>query len=187
MNPIHLRNTPLETGILEVYNHPFLLEHFASWIKPENYLEIGVRDGTSLLPVSKWAKKCHAVDVNFLHKNYTDNVLLYEMTSDDFFKQIDKNLKFDMVFIDGDHSKEQVYKDFINVKDILIDDGFIFFHDSYPHSEHMFNPTLCNDCWQAILKIKNEFYNEFEIITLPFTPGVTIMKKMKIYKQLLWI
>lgn len=187
MKPIHLRNIPLENDTPELYNHPFLLENFANWIKPENYLEIGVRDGSSLLPVSKWAKKCHAVDVKFPHKNYDQHVILYEMTSDDFFNQIDKDLKFDMVFIDGDHNKEQVYKDFINVKDRVIDDGFIFFHDSYPHADWMLSPYFCNNCWQAVLKIKNEFYREFEIITLPFTPGVTIMKKMKIYKQLIWI
>lgn len=186
MNPIHLRNIPSLGSPPELYNHPYLLEHFASWIKPDNYLEIGVRDGISLRPVSKWAKMCHAVDINFLVKDYADNVILYEMSSDEFFSKI-QNIKFDMVFIDGDHSKEQVYKDFINVKDKVIDDGFIFFHDTYPYNESLLSPILSNNCWEAILQIKNEFYSEFEIITLPFTPGVTIMKKMKIHKQLIWI
>lgn len=183
MTPIFQRNIPHQNP--ELYNHPYLLEHFASWIKPDNYLEIGVREGVSLRPVSKWAKTCHAVDINFLVKDYADNVVLYEMSSDEFFSKI-KNIKFDMVFIDGDHDKNQVYKDFINVKDKVIEDGFVFFHDSYPHNEEMFHPTLSYNCWEAVLQIKKEFHTEWEIITLPFTPGVTIMKKMSINKQLFW-
>jgi predicted O-methyltransferase YrrM len=183
MKPIYLRNISSQTP--ELYDHPFLLEHFATWIKPENYLEIGVRHGTSLISVSKHAKMCHAVDLNFIKKDYDDNVILYEMSSDEFFSKI-KNIKFDMVFIDGDHNKEQVYKDFFNVKDKVIDDGFVFFHDTYPHNEEMLSASLSNNCWEAILRIKNEFHREWEIITLPFTPGVTIMKKMSLDKQLYW-
>jgi predicted O-methyltransferase YrrM len=183
MTPIFLRNISSQNQ--EIYNHPFLLEHFASWIKPENYLEIGVRNGTSLIPVSKYAKICHAVDINFIKKDYSENVILYEMSSDEFFSKI-QNIKFDMVFIDGDHNKEQVYKDFINVKDKVIQDGFVFFHDSYPHNEEMLSSMLSDNCWEAILRIKNEFYKEWEIITLPFSPGLTIMKKMSLDKQLIW-
>lgn len=183
MIPVHLRNTP---DPLETYDHKSIIEHFAKWIKPENYLEIGVRTGYTLIPISGYCKNCYAVDINFTHKNYAKNVFLYEMKSDDFFEKIESSLKFDMVFIDGDHSKEQVYKDFLNVKDRVIDDGFIFFHDSYPYAEYMLNPDLCNNCWEAILSIKQMFYKEWEILTLPFNPGLTIMKKMKIEKQLLW-
>jgi predicted O-methyltransferase YrrM len=183
MKPIYLRNISSQTP--ELYDHPFLLEHFATWIKPENYLEIGVRHGTSLIPISKHARMCHAVDINFIKKDYADNIILYEMSSDEFFSKI-QNIKFDMVFIDGDHSKEQVYKDFFNVKDKVIDDGFVFFHDTYPHNEEMLSASLSNNCWEAILRIKNEFHREWEIITLPFTPGVTIMKKMSLDKQLYW-
>lgn len=181
--PIHLRNIP--NGNPELYNHPALLEHFASWLKPESYLEIGVRYGTSLVPVSKYAKTCHAVDIQFIHRKFAQNVIYYEMTSDNFFLKY-PNLKFDMVFIDGDHSKEQVYKDFINVKDRVIEDGFVFFHDSYPHAEYLCAPQYCNNCWEAVFRIKTEFNREWEIITLPFTPGVTIMKKISINKQMVW-
>jgi hypothetical protein len=67
MNPIYLRNTP---GHPETYDHISMIDHLASWIKPESYLEIGVRDGRSLNVVSKYSKECHAVDLQFLHKNF---------------------------------------------------------------------------------------------------------------------
>ena len=47
MKPIHLRNTPEDNGLLETYPHYELIEHLAKWIKPINYLEIGVIWGTT--------------------------------------------------------------------------------------------------------------------------------------------
>lgn len=183
MTPIHLRNLPEP---LETYDHPYILEHFASWIKPERYLEIGVRDGRVLKLVSKYCKECYAVDLNFLNKDFLNNVKLFETSSDSFFENLDKSLFFDMVFIDGDHSKEQVYKDFVNVESLVIEDGFVFFHDSYPYGEAMLAPGLSNDCWEAVKRIKKDFIKNWEIVTLPFNPGVTIMKKMPLEKQLVW-
>jgi predicted O-methyltransferase YrrM len=183
MKLIHLRNVP---GDPETYDHISMIDHMANWIKPESYLEIGVRDGKSLNVVSKHAKLCYAVDMNFLHKDFDSNVITYEMLSDDFFNVLDKNVKFDFVFIDGSHEKEQVYKDFINVSERVIDEGFILFHDTSPCNEMMLDPGYSDNAWEAILKIKNHFHNDWEILTLPFNPGLTIMKKIKINKQLIW-
>ena len=186
MKPIHLRNTPEDNGLLETYPHYELIEHLAKWIKPINYLEIGVRWGTTYNVVRNYSKMCYLVDLKFLEMDYTDNTIKYEMSSDEFFNQIDKNIKFDMVFIDGDHSKEQVLKDFINVKDMVIDDGFIILHDTYPCDERMTLPSHSNDCWETMLEIKQKYSNEWEYITLPFNPGLTLLKKMNVNKQIFW-
>ena len=52
------------------------------------------------------------------------------MTSDDFFQQ-NKDF-FDVVFIDGFHTYEQVKKDAINSANYLSDNGIILFHDFLP-------------------------------------------------------
>jgi hypothetical protein len=186
MKPIHLRTTPEDNGLLETYPHYELIEHLAKWIKPVNYLEIGVRHGTTYNFVRNYSKTCYLVDLNFLDIEYTDNTIKYEMSSDEFFNQIEKNLKFDLVFIDGDHSKEQVLKDFINVKDMVIDDGFIILHDTYPCDKRMTIPSHSNNCWETMLEIKQKYSDEWEYITLPFNPGLTLLKKMNINKQILW-
>ena len=61
----------------------------------KNYLEIGVRHGTTYNFVRDHSKMCYLVDLNFLDIEYTDNTIKYEMSSDEFFNRIDKNLKFD--------------------------------------------------------------------------------------------
>ena len=43
-----------------------------------------------------------------------------------------------------------------------------------------------DNCWEAMLNIKQRFRDEWEYITLPFNPGLTLMKKMDINKQLIW-
>lgn len=187
MKEIYLRNTPENHGgVLETYPHYEMIEHLVKWVKPINYLEIGVRHGTVYHLVNKYCEKCYLVDIEFLDIGYSTNTIKFEMTSDSFFNSINPNVKFDFVFIDGDHSKEQVLKDFLNVKDMVVEDGFIILHDTYPCDERMELPHHSNDAWKTALHIKQNFKDEFELVTLPFNPGLTIIKKMNINKQLLW-
>lgn len=187
MIPIYLRNTPeTHSGILETYDHYEIIEHLSKWIKPINYLEIGVRHGSVYNLVKNYCEKCYLVDINFLDLDYTLNTIKFEMTSDEFFQVVNPNVKFDMVFIDGDHSKEQVLKDFINVSEMVIEDGFVLLHDTYPCDENMELPNHSHNAWEAALHIKQNFKDQWEILTLPFNPGLTIMKKINHKKQLIW-
>ncbi len=61
------------------------------------------------------------------------------MNSDLFFENLkngnfslQKDYKWDAIFIDGDHNAEQVFKDLNNAFDHLTDDGIIFIHDILP-------------------------------------------------------
>lgn len=182
MQQIHLRNIPPP---METFDHIKFLVSLATWIKPESYLEIGVRDGKSLKEIAPICKKCYGVDIKLMEKDFDDNVILFEMSSDDFLDQ-NKDLKFDFVFIDGDHKKNQVIKDFINVSKKVIEDGFICFHDTYPYCESLTIDKYCSNAWEAILEIKKNYSKDWEILTLPFNPGLTIMKKISMNKQVAW-
>ena len=89
-----------------------------------------------------------------------------------------------MVFIDADHSHEQSLKDFLNVAPYVIDDGFIFFHDTYPALPYMFAPDKSNNCYKTPGYIKKKLIDNFEVLTLPFNPGVTVVKKISRQRQL---
>ena len=187
MSLIYLRNTPdSHGGLLETYPHYEMIEHLVKWVKPINYLEIGVRHGTVYHLVNKYCETCYLVDIQFLDIEYSPNTIKFEMTSDSFFNSVNQSIKFDFVFIDGDHSKEQVLKDFLNVKDRVVDDGFVILHDTYPCDERMTLPHHSDNGWEAMLYIKQNFKDDWEFVTLPFNPGLTIMKKMKNNKQILW-
>ena len=51
----------------------------------------------------------------------------------------------------------------------------------------MLTPDLCHDAYKTALFIKQKLAQEFEIVTLPFNPGLTIVKKMNKEKQLSYL
>jgi len=83
------------------------------------------------------------------------------MTSDDFFKLIEKHeeIKYDIIFIDGLHHAEQVTKDIQNSLKHLVPNGFIVMHDCNPVSyEAQLIPreTVAwnGDTWKAFVGFK---------------------------------
>jgi len=190
MIPIHLRNVPPPP---ETFDHIEILSFMAKWIKPTSYLELGVRDGSSLWPISEYCEHCCGIDIDLSAIRFPpkDNITLLQTTTDEFFASLEPDNYFDMVFIDADHSHKSSLKDFINASKYIIDDGFIFLHDTYPYSETMIdasiNPSLCGECYKTAFYIKTHFIEDFEVITLPFNPGLTMVKKMKRNKQLIYL
>ncbi len=94
--------------------------------KYKSYLEIGVNH------------KKHCFDKIVCDKKISvdpSNVDTYDfnMTSDNFF-EINKDM-FDIIFVDGLHTAEQVEKDIINSLIILTNGGSIVVHDTNPPTE----------------------------------------------------
>lgn len=95
----------------------------------KSYLEIGVR-----VPAENYdkinANLKHGVDPNPI------GTCTYIMTSDEFFKNHVGNKKYDVIFVDGLHTSEQVYLDVINSINHLNENGFIVMHDCNPPTEY---------------------------------------------------
>lgn len=190
MESVYNRNTPygkLEKHWLNqnvVFNHIEFIKNLALWLKPKRYLEIGIYLNNCLNEVATFCDEVYAVDTELRNLNLPKNAIFFKMNSDDFFKNLNSSIDFDLVFIDGCHSYEQSLKDFLNVKDKIIEDGFIIMHDSYPIDMNWAVDDLCGEVYKTVEYIKKHFIYEFEILTLPFHPGLTIIKKMNINKQL---
>jgi predicted O-methyltransferase YrrM len=170
------------------------IEYFVRLIKPKNFLELGVQLGEctnkiiDLIPNEYYGVD---IDINsnieYLITNKPNFKFAHKNTNE-FFEYLDKNninLKLDMVFIDADHSHASSYNDFLNVKRHLNNDGFIFFHDCYPYSIDDTSPSLCGDCYKTSEVIRKCHNTEFEIITIPIFPGISIARKC--CKQLEWL
>ena len=102
-----------------------------------NYLEIGVRNPVDNFNQIKSNAK-YSVDPGI---EFDENPVDFKMTSDVFFKKIrtgkilSKDVKFDVIFIDGLHLSEQVEKDIENSLGFIEENGFIVLHDCNPPSE----------------------------------------------------
>ena len=144
--------------------------------KYKSYLEIGVN--TPAQPGFNWigvkAELKHGVDPN------VDTT--YKMTSDDFFEK-HINQKYDIVFVDGLHIFEQVYKDIINSLKNLNENGIIVIHDCNPITEitqrrERASDAWHGDVWKAIVKLRIE-NEDLDICTVDTDEGCAIIKKGK--------
>lgn len=102
-----------------------------------NYLEVGVRDGATLANV---ACPTIGVDPAFVFKRNPvgkKRVLhLYQMTSDEFFRDHDPRTIFgrpvDVAFLDGMHLFEYLLRDFMNTERVCGRDSVILLDDCLP-------------------------------------------------------
>lgn len=126
-----------------------------------SYLEIGVRNANDNF------KLIHAD-----HKDGVDpkniNDIEFVMTSDEFFGKHADGKKYDVIFIDGMHTKEQMYIDVQNSIDHLNDNGFIVIHDCNPptkfhsrtYKEFLEQKGGWNgDVYKGFIKLKHELKN----------------------------
>ena len=145
-------------------NLNFLSDNFKNIKNIKNMLEIGSYEGRSaifflknfsnsnLSCVDTWSGSDEHSNVNFelIEKNfdfntsfYQSNNLLskYKMTSNEFFKENDKY--FDLIYVDGDHSSDQVKNDLINSWNVLKKGGFLVLDDYlwWYYNDYKKNPS----------------------------------------------
>jgi len=156
----------------------------------KTYVELGVQKGYTFNTVSRMFRRSFAVDIKILESIYSqpNKVYNFEMNSDQFKDYWIRNElgMIDLLFIDADHKKEKVLKDFDNLSPFVNKTGLILLHDTYPVAEFLVNDRYCSTAWQAGREIfKNKKYKEFEIVTLPFPyAGLSIIRNAE--KHLHW-
>lgn len=170
----------------------------------EKYLEIGVDDASNFLKINCKYKDCvdpfmsFSTDYNnnknvFLsteddiikYRFIEENILTHKITSDDFFEITDK--KYDLIFIDGDHTEKQVTKDIENSLFALTENGRIVLHDSLPPYKEASLDNRESECWtggvfRSILKL-NTLYTGIKYYTINTDMGVCVIQKMKSFKK----
>jgi predicted O-methyltransferase YrrM len=171
-------------------NHIEFIEFFVRLIKPKNFLELGVQFAECTKAIIDLIPEYYGVDINmssnieYIIKSYP-SFKFFHGTTDDFFASRTANMNLEMAFIDACHSHEASYQDFLHIKDHIVDDGIIFFHDTYPASEYWTQNDLCHDCYRTSKLIRLHHHREWEILTIPINPGISIARKCK--KQLKWL
>jgi SAM-dependent methyltransferase len=128
-----------------------IIQSLIDKVKAKKYLEIGVSAGENFREI-----KCdYKVGVD---PELTSPATIFA-TSDDFFEKNTEN--FDVIFIDGLHHADQVYRDIINSLKILNPGGYIVCHDMNPElEEHQIIPfrggIWNGDCWKAFVTLRQE-------------------------------
>lgn len=135
----------METLEMEL-KHEFinkLIAHFGM----KSYLEIG------LGPLQETWKHIVAEDkvcVDVI--KLTEELPTFLGTSDEFFATNEKS--FDLIYIDGDHSSDQVRKDLKNSLEFLNPKGIIVMHDIAPSSRSETSPRSAGDAYKIFMEIR---------------------------------
>lgn len=151
------------------------LEWYCKSTKPYTYLEIGCANNETLNRITPLVRYSVGVDV----KSYAQPVtpaFRFETTSDAFFANY-VGPRFDLVFIDGDHSAEQVYKDVLNALSVLTPNGLIACHDTYPPSKAYKSSDLCGTACEAVRDLRLAEL-DISILTLPIMFGITLINRV---------
>lgn len=136
----------------------------------KTYLEIGLDDGYNYKRIICENKE--SVDPYFEqdHNKYDftfsgelpydiKSILTYRLTSDEFFDVNEKN--YDLIFLDGLHTEEQIGKDVVNAMKCLNENGFIIVHDCIPRTyEATITPRIQTEwngtVWKGIVELTKQ-------------------------------
>jgi hypothetical protein len=118
----------------------------------QSYLEIGYGDGETYDQIK--IKNKTGVDINPRSK------AKHIMSSENFFLFARNNkLKYDIIFIDGDHNYEFIKRDVLSSLEVLIDGGTIVMHDCNPTKLEMQGdvptiPEWTGNVWKVFVQFK---------------------------------
>jgi predicted O-methyltransferase YrrM len=167
--------------------HESFIAQLASILRPKVYVELGLYQCVVFNQIVPFAEKLIGVDIETSAGKYMTKSPKTEFflgTTQEFAKKIyDKPLQIDMLFIDADHSKEAVLRDFRSLFPFVTPHGIILLHDTHPGDKALTAPEFCGTAYLAISELVYET-KEYEMVTIPVSPGLTICRKRK--AQLSW-
>ena len=131
----------------------YLIEKY----KYKSYLEIGVQYPHSNFDKIEIENKTgvEPYPISELH----DTII--KVTSNEFFAELKDNERWDIIFIDGLHTREQCLADILNSLKYLSDNGTILVHDCLPTAEYQTTyedngKEWTGDVWKSIVDIKEK-------------------------------
>jgi hypothetical protein len=136
----------------------------------QSYLEIGLARGETFAAV-----RCEHKDSVDIAGNPT-----FKMTSDAFFAQNPKELLYDIIFVDGDHSTEQARRDVENALRCCPIDGTIVIHDCSPGLPEHATDEYTGGCWMGgVWKVIAELRarDDLVVYTVNTDCGVAVVRR----------
>jgi hypothetical protein len=154
------------------------------FLKPANYVEIGINRGVSLDQARRETPHLIGIDPTpnlipvIAKKPHIQKAQVYELTSDEFFERYDLTELLGgpvvLAFIDGLHLFEQVLRDFINLEKYSDGRTVILLHDCIPFSaetatRERTTDFYSGDVWKAPLALRR-YRPDLKMVTVRTAP-----------------
>ena len=98
-----------------------------------------------------------------------ERVVCYAGTSDSMFKRLPIG-QVAIAFIDGDHIYEQAKRDFNNLWPLVVEDGYVLLHDTYPPDIGWTDENHCGE----VYRLRQEIEKMLDADCLTLTKGTAI-------------
>lgn len=165
-----------------IMNYKDFIKFFQIYSKSKYYVEIGVREGETLMLAQNFAI---GIDPNFkIEKPIYSFTKLFKLSSDDFFKTYDlfkelNNNYFDLAFVDGMHLFEFALRDFINLEKYSHSKSFIIFDDVKPRNQKesqrkQTGGAWTGDVWKIYLCLK-KYRPDLKLVLVDTKPTGTLV------------
>ena len=153
---------------------------YCKWANP-HYLEVGCGEGGLTGRLAPYCKSATGIDIS-VYPTWSEyqtrtGCMLIMIDSDTYFKSLDPETMYDLIFIDGDHAKEQVIVDFEYSLVHLSESGLIALHDTYPPNEEATGPMACGTAYKARQDHLEHYTtkSQLQVFTFPVTFGLTLV------------
>ena len=154
--------------------HREFLAFLARRLRPTSYLELGCEATPAVLGLAEFCGVTYGVDVTPIGFEPPSNFRYFQMTTDDFFERSASAIESpELILIDACHRSDQVLRDFEGVKKIAATNALVVFHDTFPENIAYRTEAAC---WTSYLVPPEILASGEEIVTLPFPPGVSIVR-----------
>lgn len=163
-----------------ITNHTQLINALIEKHELKSYVEIGVQSTEQNFDKINCYYKI-GVDPALKTNYKITGINEYGFTSDEFFASLpEQHPMFDLFFLDGLHTKEQIKKDFENSLRCLSDNGFIVIHDVLPENEAgTLVPRIQRQWWGDVYKwamgLRN--YSGIRFVTFNIDNGCMLVWK----------
>ena len=170
-----------------------LLFSVAITVQPTTVLELGTGSGLSSLAFIRalqyWNKRVkgsirvlHTCDMNPVVlrplKRYGAFVVPHAMSTDELAAQwVQHPIPIDLLYIDADHSHQQSLADFETFSQYVVPNGLVLMHDTFPLFQEHEQLGYSGTVWKTAQFIKEHYRDEFEIMTIPYLCGVSLLRK----------
>tara|TARA_Y100000310_G_scaffold326698_1_gene391964 strand:+ start:61 stop:588 length:528 start_codon:yes stop_codon:yes gene_type:complete len=142
------------------------------------YAEIGIGNGATFNAVAPYFDVAVAIDANPDSLLHAETEHGYPMPFSDYVMLHGDEHEFDVAFLDAEHGKEDVLRDFDLLLPLIADNGIVLIHDTHPPNVEMSGMGYCRDAYMAAWEICQAASAQgYEAMTLPGDVGLTLIRK----------
>ncbi|MDI6813492.1 MAG: class I SAM-dependent methyltransferase [Desulfitobacteriaceae bacterium] len=168
--------------------HEDFIVALASLFRPRIYVELGLSRCELFNRMIPYCEQLIGVDIspeagNYMAKTVKTRFVL--AATEEFAQELRLSpISIDLLFIDADHSREAVIRDFHDYFPFVAPHGLILLHDTHPGQPELIQPQWCGDGYLAAAELGRQT-KDYELMTIPISPGLTLCRKRS--AQLAWM